>query len=171
MVFASRKGAMDAWRVAQTEISHSFLTLVEWFSKIIGESQAVLYAAFMILELQLVDGEKFEKLKQFMIDGRIHPIKTTTLHKDGHRSFKTHYVSPAGDVSEAHEVDFVRIGLPRHWASGINPVTFDEDEELNYASESTTTDEYSSESDDSSAQESDSNEEADQDETNGSCMG
>ncbi|CAJ0596067.1 unnamed protein product [Cylicocyclus nassatus] len=155
MIFASRKAATDAWRLAQAEMSQTFLALIEWSSKIIGESQAVLYAAFLMVEMQVVDGENFEKLKEYMVDGRIHPIKTTTLHKDGHRSFKTHYISAAEDVSEAHEVDIVRIGLPRNWASGINEANPENCEELKYTSDSTISDEYSSESDDSITEESD----------------
>ncbi|VDK43372.1 unnamed protein product [Cylicostephanus goldi] len=155
MIFASRKAATDAWRLAQTEMSQTFLALIEWFSKIIGESQAILYAAFLMVETQVIDGEKFEKLKECMVDGRIHPIETSTLHKDGHRSFKTHYISAAEDVSEAHEVDMVRIGLPRNWASGINEANPEDCEDLELASDSTISDEYSSESDDLFTEESD----------------
>ncbi|KAL6732040.1 hypothetical protein Aduo_002843 [Ancylostoma duodenale] len=154
MLFASRKGAMDAWRTARTAMSQSFASLLHWFSKIIGEAEAVLYAAFMILELQIVDKEKFEELKQSMIDGRIYPIKTTKLHKYGDRTYKTHYVSAAEDVSEAHEVDMVRIGLPRYWESGINEADLTEDsEDLDYTSDSSTSTNSDSESSDLSEEE------------------
>ncbi|EYC42601.1 hypothetical protein Y032_0525g2925 [Ancylostoma ceylanicum] len=150
MLYASRKGAMDAWRTARTAMSQSFASLIHWFSKIIGEAEAVLYASFMILELQIVDRKKFEELKQSMIDGRIYPIETTKLHRYGDRTYKTHYVSAAEDVSEAHEVDIVRIGLPKYWESGTDEayLSDDSDEDLDYTSDSSTSTNSESDSSD-----------------------
>uniref|UniRef100_A0A158P5W1 TATA box-binding protein-associated factor RNA polymerase I subunit B n=1 Tax=Angiostrongylus cantonensis TaxID=6313 RepID=A0A158P5W1_ANGCA len=134
MLFASRKAAIDAWECAQPAMSHTFSMLIHWFSKIIGESELVLYCAFMMLELQIVDFEKFNELRLAMVDGRMYPLKTTIACVDGRRLFKTLYVSSAEDVSDASEIDVVRIGVPRNW--GAEADLDGDDESDDYSSNS-----------------------------------
>ncbi|KAJ1357600.1 hypothetical protein KIN20_015778 [Parelaphostrongylus tenuis] len=117
MVFASRKAAIDAWECAQSAMSHTFSMLLHWFSKIIGESEHVLYSAFLMLEYQLVDFKKFHKLRRALLDGSVYPMKSSTVDKDGRREFNTLFISAAEDISDTSEVDIVRIGLPKHWGT------------------------------------------------------
>ncbi|VDM60792.1 unnamed protein product [Angiostrongylus costaricensis] len=134
MLFASRKAAIDAWECAQPAMSHTFSMLIHWFSKIIGESELVLYCAFMMLELQIVDFKKFHELRRAMVDGKVYPLKTTIACVDGRRLFKTLYVSAAEDISDASEIDVVRIGVPRDW--GVEGGLDGDDESDDYSSNS-----------------------------------
>ncbi|VDL81497.1 unnamed protein product [Nippostrongylus brasiliensis] len=115
-LFASRKGATDALESARMAMSYTFKTLLKWFSKIIGESESILYCAFMMLEYQIVDKKRFEEIKQSMVDGRIYPVESTVVDKYGHRTFNKLHVSSGEDVDDAREVELVRFGLPRYWA-------------------------------------------------------
>ncbi|KAK6726003.1 hypothetical protein RB195_004366 [Necator americanus] len=148
MLFASRKGATDAWLTAKPAMSQSFASLIHWFSKIIGEAEMILYAAFLMLELQIVEKKRFEEVKQIMVDGKIYPIESTAVHRSGNRSYKTLYISAAENVTEAHEIEVFRIGLPKHWASGIHisNSSGESDEDMDYISDSASSSEYDSES-------------------------
>ncbi|KAK5983235.1 hypothetical protein GCK32_009208, partial [Trichostrongylus colubriformis] len=138
MLFASRKSAVDALEVAKEAMSHTFAKLLHCFSKIIGESESVLYAAFLMLEFQIADKKRLDNLKQSMIDGKVVPVQSTAVNHSGQRTFQMVYISSAEDVSDASEIDVVRLGLPRNWASTINSYSADEiaSEELDYTSES-----------------------------------
>ncbi|KAK5978935.1 hypothetical protein GCK32_007218 [Trichostrongylus colubriformis] len=137
MLFASRKSAVDALEVAKEAMSHTFAKLLHCFSKIIGESESVLYAAFLMLEFQIADKKRLDNLKQSMIDGKVVPVQSTAVNRSGQRTFQTVYISSAEDVSDASEIDVVRLGLPRNWASTINSYSADvASEELDYTSES-----------------------------------
>ncbi|VDL80554.1 unnamed protein product [Nippostrongylus brasiliensis] len=114
-LFASRKGATDALESARMAMSYTFKTLLKWFSKIIGESESILYCAFMMLEYQIVDQKRFEEIKQSIVDGRIYPVESTVVDKYGHRTFNKLHVSSGEDVDDAREVELVRFGLPRYW--------------------------------------------------------
>ncbi|ETN69332.1 hypothetical protein NECAME_15387 [Necator americanus] len=133
MLFASRKGATDAWLTAKPAMS---------------EAEMILYAAFLMLELQIVEKKRFEEVKQIMVDGKIYPIESTAVHRSGNRSYKTLYISAAENVTEAHEIEVFRIGLPKHWASGIHisNSSGESDEDMDYISDSASSSEYDSES-------------------------
>ncbi|VDO56514.1 unnamed protein product [Haemonchus placei] len=155
MLFASRKSAVDAFEVAKTAMSHTFAKLLHCFSKIIGESEPILYCAFMMLEFQIADRQRFNNLKRSMVDGKVCPLQSTAVNSEGKRSFKTLYISPAEDVSDAGEIEVVRLGVPRLWGSSQIGRFADDvaSEEFDYSSESSDDDDFSPS--DSSAKEDD----------------
>ncbi|KAK6013454.1 hypothetical protein OSTOST_21229 [Ostertagia ostertagi] len=104
MLFASQKGAAEAMEVAKPAMSHTFTDLLHWFSKIIGESEPVLYCAFMMVEFQIADKQRFDNLRQSMVDGKVFPVKSRVIDQVGRLSYETVYISPAEEVSEASEL-------------------------------------------------------------------
>ncbi|VDO81506.1 unnamed protein product [Heligmosomoides polygyrus] len=70
------------------------------------------------------------------------------IARQGERSFKTLYVSPAEDISDASQIEEVRIGLPRNWAM---VEASSDDEEPDFSTDSCS--EEDDESDDSSEEE------------------
>nr|CDJ86937.1 Protein F23H11.2 [Haemonchus contortus] len=145
MLFASRKSAVDAFEVAKTAMSHTFAKLLHCFSKIIGESEPILYCAFMMLEFQIADRQRFNNLKRSMVDGKVCPLQSTAVNSEGKRSFKTLYISPAEDVSDAGEIEVVRLGVPRLWGTSQIERFADDvaSEEFDYSSESSDDDDFS----------------------------
>ncbi|KJH52439.1 hypothetical protein DICVIV_01416 [Dictyocaulus viviparus] len=128
MLFASRKSAIDAWESAKSSMSSTFTMLVHFFSKIIGESEHVLYGAFMMLEFQIVDHKRFNELKKAMVDGKSYPLRTTRAYKENERSYGTFDVSAANNISDASEIDVVRLEVSKECGnSSDNPKNIDFD--------------------------------------------
>ncbi|KAK6051061.1 hypothetical protein COOONC_11434 [Cooperia oncophora] len=133
MLFASRKGALDAFEVAKPAMSHTFAKLLHCFSKIIGESELVLYCAFMMLEFHIAD-------KQRATDNAFS------------RQYIFHLLKMYPTLVR---LEVVRLGLPRLWGSGLNENAEDEIASCEYDYFSETSDESDSETTGSSVREDD----------------